>query len=229
MAKRWIVVIVVAIAVMLVSSAIGSFVPNLTSFAENLFAELFGLCAALALAIWLIEGRIQTWENRRQATIVKDAKSILRMSRQYSSLLVTDLANLLSYELKLDLNVYQVKARSIDQFNEMAMVIFEQARRVPDNGLPSNSDFGEDVFGRCVESIEKFSHNVHEFYRGNYDVQTYLSGLTDVVEDLDRQITASLIFPEATDEASRFKATGEIGRVLLEFEKRIADDYSAIQ
>ena len=226
---RWKTALILSGIFLLGSLLLGFLVQDWHDFTENILAEIAGFCLAFGVAVWLIEGRAASWEKRRQQFITKQAKAVLRMSQQYSSLLVTDVASLLSFELKLYANVHSVKARDVVEFKRLATKIFDQACCVPENGLPSDSDFNEEVFGRVIDSIEKFSHSVHESYRGDYDVQTYLSELTVALDDLNGQIAISRTYQHKSAEKIRFKSTGEIGRKLLEFEEAIAKDCSAFQ
>lgn len=216
MSKKWWVVVGVAFVVGCVAIGLGFLLPDQNSFLQNLTAEAAGLAFSLAVVVLLIEGPLLTRERRLRKVIAMAARSVAELNAQIAHMLVREIGEYLAGSLDSNVDLYGKERGDWAAFKPLLRQIFQDARKVPANGLPKkNVSLNEENYQGYVKEARRFVDRVRGALGSNWEVQAQLLELVEVLNKLDTCITKANWPSTIRDEKMRYEALGNIGDAII--------------
>ena len=228
MSRKWLVVALVAIGLAVASAAAGYMAPYLISdadaldFTQTLLGSSFGVCIALGIAVWLIEGTSLTRQGRRSEIIERTAKSIISHAVEAISWDTLDLGrwlgSVLPEQVDVDEEIWKTQDLNWESaVNPVLRKVFQRAQQVTRKDIDILDPIPEDEYKRTAFGIRNIVIDVRTRLESDLDVHERLLELSEGLEKLEQVLTTCLWPFNIQEEENRFHCLGQLGIACIDF------------
>ncbi len=214
-----------SILVAMILVVLGYTVPRLLPFTENVLAEVIGIAAGFALAVWVIERRTLTQQDRQRKILVRRAISIAQEAGEIGQMIIWEIANSLSSELNLSIGLdEEVMGDSWDDdVKPLLRKVFSEAESIGEEDIVFVDALPYEHYRSRIVGIEGYVQRIRSRFEANLEIHESLLELSEAFDALDQILTRCMWPSRIRTEVDRYQSSGRVGNALVSLVEAIDD------